>query len=176
MKSGSTDVWVEYIYHSARSRRGAEAAAGGNLLKGLSLGRSGARGLMKLAESHSDFPDALLGAGSYRFWKSVASGPARNLPILGDERRRGIDEVKIAIERGRLSGPLANTVLMEMLISFDTDAAAELGSRLVRDYPGCRLFAWQYGEALKELKRFDDAREVFERLAGMYGNDPADDG
>jgi len=176
MKAVEPDPWAEYVHHSARSLRGVKAAADGSLLRGLALGRSGARGLMKLAESHPECADALLGAGSYRFWKSMSSGPARNLPMVGDERVRGIAEVKTAIEKGRLSGSLANTVLLEMLIPYDADAAAELGSRLVREYPDCRLFAWQYGEALKKLKRFDDARTVFEQLAGLYASDKADDG
>ncbi len=176
MKSGGDDPWVGYIYHSARSLLGAKAASGGSLLKGLALGRSGAHGLMKLAESHPECADAFLGAGSYRFWKSMSSGPVRNLPLVGDERERGIDEVKTSIERGRLAGPLANTVLLEMLIPYDAEEAAGLGGRLVAEYPACRLFAWQYGEALKRLERFDEAREVFERLAGMYESDTADDG
>ncbi len=176
LKSGERGIWARYMYHSARSLLGMRSIAGGNLLSGLSLSRSGAGGLKKLAESQPEFADAFLGAGSYRFWKSESMGPARSLPLVGDERVRGIDEVKTAVERGKLAGPLANTVLLEMLIAFDAEAAAELGGRLVQNYPECRLFAWQYGEALKKLKRFDDARNVFERLAARYAADPADDG
>jgi hypothetical protein len=84
--------------------------------------------------------------------------------------------VQTSIAQGVFTGQVANTVLLEMLLEWNPGAAAELGSRLVRQYPRCRLFAWQLGEAYKKLEQYDKAVAVFTALADEYGRDPADDG
>lgn len=170
------DCWARYYLYSAKSLRGARAVLRGSFLGGISSGRAAAAGMSAILAEDAGFCDAYLGTGSYRFWKSVALGPLRRIPFVGDERSRGIIEVRKALECGKLSGPLTNTVLLEMLLEYDPNAACELAERMVNAYPSCRLFAWQLGEAYKKLGRYDDAVEIFTALAERYACDPRDDG
>ena len=185
-----TDHWARYYLASAKSLRGVRAVSPGtpacalhkpgtprgSFLGGIAAGRAGARGMSSILAEDPGFCDAYLGTGSYRFWKSVAAGPLRWIPFLRDEREKGIAEVKKAMECGKLTGPLTNTVLLEMLLEYDPNAARELGERMATAYPSCRLFAWQLGEAYKKLGRYDSAVEIFTALADRYARDPRDDG
>jgi len=47
--------------------------------------------------------DAYYGLGNYHYWKSVKSRIFWWLPFVGDERKKGIDEIKISIEKGKFT-------------------------------------------------------------------------
>jgi hypothetical protein len=170
------DMRARYYLFTAKALRGVSSAPRGSFFDRLVQGREGGKGFVTLIEDAPDLYDAYLGAGSYRFWKSNAIGPIRKLPFIGDDRELGISEVKTAIERGELTGPLANVVLLEMLLAYNPLEAAVLGERLMKRYPECRLFAWQLGESYKKLRRFEEARVVFDALAERYRHDSRDDG
>ena len=122
------------------------------------------------------FHDALLLAGSYRFWRSAAVKRVSWLPFIGAEFDEPVQMVETAIVKGVLSGTLSNTVLMEMLLEYKPREAANLGERLFMQYPRCRLFAWQLGEAYKKLGRYEDAVRIFTGIAESMRDDPLDDG
>ncbi|MCD6308207.1 MAG: hypothetical protein J7M24_04340, partial [Candidatus Latescibacteria bacterium] len=166
-------LWFRYYEAAADGLEGAWKVSSGNFLRGVLNGRSGAGGMRRIVEADSTFYDAYLMLGSYRFWKNVALS---KLPIIDLGKRRGINEVRLAIERGSLSGPLANTVLIEMLLAIDPAEAVELGERLRASHPYCRLFLWQLGEGYKKLGRFGEAERVFTAIAESMALDDFDDG
>lgn len=176
LKDDRNDLWAQYSVYSARCFRGVRLVSGGSFIKGVIKSRSGANGMARIRSMEPRFYDAWLCDGSYRFWKSAAAKSAHVLPFVADDRNRAIEDVKKAIAQGEFTGPVANTVLLEMLLEQNPDAAAELGGRLVRLYPRCRLFAWQLGEGYKKLGRYEAAVEIFSNLAKEYKRDPADDG
>ncbi len=171
-----SDLWARYSIASAQCFRGARSASRGSFVKGILKSRSGANGMAGIRRIEPLFYDAYLCDGSYRFWKSVATGSLRMLPFFRDEREKGIEDVRKAITLGTLTGPVAYVTLLEMLLEHDAGAAVELGEKLAREHPECRLFEWQLGEGCKKTGRFGRAVEVFTRLAAKYRSDPADDG
>lgn len=176
IKDNKKDLWAQYYRAAANGLRGAWLSASGNLISGVMKGRSGAKGMERIIETEPDFFDAYLLTGSYRFWRNVALDRLSWLPFIDVEINGGIDTVKKAIEKGKLTGTLSNTVLLEMLLEYDPEAAADLGERLNIEHPGCRLFAWQLGEAYKKIERYDDAVRVFTEIAESMEYDPLDDG
>ena len=170
------DQWARYFIFSAAGLRGARASLSGRLLYGIVKGRSGAQGMKRLIRENEQFYDAYLLAGGYTFWKSSATEPVFWLPLVKDDREKGIAEVTKAIEGGILTGPLSSTVLIEMLLAYDCERAAELAGKLVSAYPSCRLFHWQLGEAYKLLERYEDAVRIFSGIAESMRGDKADDG
>ncbi len=176
LESNSDDLWAQYYLAAAEGLKGVWIVSSGRFVRGVIKGRSGAKGMEKIVSGDSTFYDAYLMLGSYRFWKNVALDRFSWLPFIEAERNNGINEVKIAVSKGKLSGPLSNTVLLEMLLEHDPTEAVEYGRKLAKDYPSCRLFAWQLGEAYKKLKRYDDAVRVFTGIAESMANDEADDG
>jgi hypothetical protein len=176
LKQNPGDRWALYYHASANGLLGSWASLTGQVLTGVVKGRSGAVSMSSIIEADSAFADAYLFAGSYHFWKSVATARISWLPFIGDEQEQGIREVEYAITHGSLTGPLANTVLLEMLLERDPQRALVLATDLLNRYPHCRLFAWQRGEALKKLGRFAEAQTVFEAIALSMKNDPGDNG
>jgi len=176
LSSDTNDLWAKYYIFAAKSLRGVRASLSGRLIYGIVKGRSGAMGMLQIIEEDSTFYDAYLIAGSYRFWKSAAAEPFFWLPFISDERKKGISSVNTAISRGRLNGPLSNTVLLEMFLEHDPESAAELAEKMVELYPSCRLFSWQLGEAYKKLEQFENAVRVFNTIADSMRKDGADDG
>ncbi len=166
-------LWNRYYEAAAQGLEGAWKVSAGDFLRGVLTGRSGARGMDAVVKADSTFYDAYLLLGSYRFWKNVALS---RLPLIDLGRRRGIAEVRLAIERGTLNGPLANTVLLEMLLEYDPPEAVRLGELLHAAHPSCRLFLWQLGEAHKKLDDWSSAERIFTLLAGMMAADEHDDG
>ncbi len=170
------DLWARYFRAAADGLDGAWAVLADSRLRGFLQGRAGAAAMSEIIRADSTFYDACLMRGSYRFWRSRAFESVTWLPFMGDETAEGIADVRLAVARGRLSGPLANTVLLEILLDADPAAAAVEGAALLETYPDCRLFAWQVGEAYKKLGRWEDAVRVFTALAAAYESDSRDDG
>lgn len=176
LKTAPDDVLNRYWRAASESMRGSWKANDGGLLGGIVTARSGARSMEAIVRADSTFFDAYLMTGSYRFWRGVAIG---KMPVVSFDKRdaeAALHDVDIAIQKGTFTGPLSNTVLMEMLLIYDPERAVSRGENLIGDYPGCRLFAWQLGEAYKKLGRFDDAEGVFTRIAESMARDPLDKG
>ena len=176
MRDDPGDFWAEYFLGAAEGMDGAWRVSAGGTVSGILQGRSGSKHMAKIVERDSTFYDACLLLGSYRFWSAVALKPLSWLPLVGGDADEGLALVRNAIDRGRLNGPLAETVYIEMLLARDPIKAMENAERLTARYPDCRLFTWQLGEAYKKLERYDDAVRVFSGLAERFAADPADDG
>jgi len=57
----------------------------------------------KCLEIDSTLYDAYYGLGNYHYWKSVKTKILWWLPFIGDERQKGIDEVKVSMRRGKFT-------------------------------------------------------------------------
>lgn len=167
------DRWAQYFSAAAQGLDGSYASLTGSLLTGILKGRAGAAAMGRISAEDSAFYDAYLFLGSYHYWKSDA---ASWLPFVKNEKEQGIREVRQAIKHGFLTGPLANTVLLEILLDHDPEQACALADSLVSTYPRCRLFRWQLGEAYKKLEQFSSAEQVFIHIADSFIDDPYDDG
>ncbi|MFC1692841.1 hypothetical protein ACFL1R_05000 [Candidatus Latescibacterota bacterium] len=171
--ANDNDLWASYFLSAAESLKGVWSVACGRFIVGLVQGRSGAKKMLDIVSVDSTFYDAYLMLGSYRFWKSVALS---RLPFIDTDRTDAIADVKMAVKRGKLTGTLSHTVLIEMLLDDDPALAIKIGREMIEAYPLCRLFAWQLGEAYKKTERFDDAVRVFTNIADSMSRDEWDDG
>ncbi|MFC1539687.1 tetratricopeptide repeat protein [Candidatus Latescibacterota bacterium] len=176
MNLDRNDLWARYFLCASYGLRGARASITGQFVYGVIKGRSGAMGMRDIIIDDPDFYDAYLLFGSYRFWKSVVIGSVTWFPFIEDESTVGISEVKKSIEYGVLTGPLSNTVLIEMYLSYNPELAVDLAEEMLELYPSCRLFSWQLGEAYKRLGSYDDAERIFSGIALSMKDDKRDDG
>ena len=170
------DLRMQYYLASSQALRGVWDVQNGSFMKGIMAGRNGAKGMAHIVKADSTFYDAYLMLGSYNFWKSIAVEKFDFLPFVNAKSPEGIATVEFAISKGKMTGDLSNTVFLEMLLEVDPLRAARYGEKFIRQYPSCRLFAWQLGEAYKKLNRFDDAVRVFTGIADSMESDADDDG
>ncbi len=171
-----SDNRLRYYLASSKALAGAWDVMNGSFMKGIINSRGAAKTMEQIARDDPAFYDACLMIGSYRFWRSVAAQRFNWLPFVNPDPEKGIEVVEQAIEKGALTGPLANTVLLEMLLEADPARAVALAETLAKKYPHCRLFAWQLGEGYKKQGDFNRAERVFTALADNLSHDPDDDG
>jgi hypothetical protein len=176
LMENADDLWAYYYLSAAKTFKGVWKVSTGSFISGIIKGRAGAKGMEKIVSMDSTFYDAYIILGSYRFWKSVAIEPFSWLPFINAEKNGGISDVKTAISKGKLTGPLSTTVLLEMLLKHDPAQAVKLAEKMVEEYPECRLFAWQLGEGYWKMERFTDAVRVFSGIADSMSQNETDDG
>ncbi|MCI0530761.1 MAG: tetratricopeptide repeat protein [candidate division Zixibacteria bacterium] len=125
-----------------------------------------AKGIMEeVLKKDSGVYDAYYGLGSYHYWRSVKSRVFWWLPFFGDNRQKGIDYTKMAIERGNFAKIEGKYALMriyteeknwgEVLAWYDSVSAVN------PDYPFC---LWLVGQALINLGKLDQAQTTFDHL------------
>lgn len=176
MHDDPEDLWARYYLGSAEGMEGSWRVSAGETAGGILQGRAGGKHMQAIIEKDSTFHDASLLLGSYRFWSSVALKPLSWLPMIGGDIEGGLLMVKSAIDLGRLSCPLAETVYIEMLLAHDPSMAARNAERMLSQHPDCRLFAWQLGEAYKKLECYDEAVRIYTALVENFTLDNKDDG
>ncbi|NVM02974.1 MAG: hypothetical protein HWN67_11595 [Candidatus Helarchaeota archaeon] len=77
--------------------------------------------------------DAYYGLGTYHYWKSVKSKIFWWLPFVGDERKKGVDEVKISIEKGKFTEIPGKLCLLRIYIEEkDFNEVLRIADELIR--------------------------------------------
>jgi tetratricopeptide (TPR) repeat protein len=126
----------------------------------------GADYLEKALDINPKLYDAYYGFGVYKYWRSVKSHVLWFLPFFEDERQKGINEIQRAIARGNYSrieakGALVTIYRNEQLY----ERALKLNDEILKEYPENIYAIRDKGIILIELKRWDEATLIFNKLA-----------
>ncbi len=114
--------------------------------------------------------DVYFGLGNYHYWKSVKSKVFWWLPFVGDERQKGINEIKISIEKGKFAEIPGKISLMRIYIEEKNyNELIKLADELLKEYnflyplwykafSNVQIGEWQkaiilYNEILKKLNK-----------------------
>lgn len=110
-------------------------------------------------------PDLLLADGIYNYWRTAVTESSKVLPRFGDHRVEGVAQMKAVERSGVFLGPVATlTLVFTWAEERDLDralAAAELNHSR---YPDNVINGLVYGRTLTNLRRFEDAIEVYARV------------
>lgn len=170
-------AWDHFFLGGAYGFRGANKAREYNWVGAFTDGWKGLQALSRALKEDPSLYDAYLGFGLYHYWRSALAGVLRSLPFVGDQRQRGIEEIQLAIDKGRYSQVVGTYALVEVYYNEkEYEKAFELNRRLAARYPN--NIAWLY----MELKLFAAtqkwgeaarvAQELIERLkASPYQSD-----
>ena len=90
----------------------------GQWLKALDNGMASIDDLDKSVRIDSTLYDAYLGIGVYYYWRSTKLKFMLWLPFLPDMRDEGINQIKLAIEKGRYSAALGMQQLIYILLDY----------------------------------------------------------
>ncbi|HUU49958.1 MAG TPA: hypothetical protein VMW81_03235 [Nitrospinota bacterium] len=126
----------------------------------------GADYLEKALDINPKLYDAYYGLGVYKYWRSVKSRVLWFLPFFGDERQKGIDEMQRAIAQGSYSRIEAKGALVTILLNEGLyDSALHFTNEILSEYPENINAIRDKGIILVELKRWDEATLIFNKLA-----------
>ena len=164
-KLGPSNGWIAFYRGSAHLYKSFLNSKLGHWWRAYREARKGVRELERALERDSTLYDALLGIGSYKYWKSAKSGVLRFLPLIADEREEGIRLVEKAINRGHFVYWVGRDQLAWMLIdSKQWDRAVALARENHRQIPESRFFLWTLAEALERSGQYREALAAFEQL------------
>lgn len=118
--------------------------------------------LKKAVELDSTLYDAYLGVGGYHYFIHELWGI---VPFMGKDPKKGIEEVKLAMENGRYSRIAAkNGLVLLLLREKDYPAALKLALELIGEFPENRTFNWTLAKVFSEMGDWEKALLTFEKL------------
>lgn len=130
--------------------------------------KDGVKGVANIKKAHEmdpDLYDAYYGLGLYYYWKSAKAKVLTFLRLMKDEREKGIDYLKIAVQKGRFSAMEAVFALIEIYYYEDRYEEALAASLSIQEKFEQDL-NWNYltAKIYDKLMRWAEAREQFVQL------------
>ena len=129
--------------------------------------------LKEALELDPHFYDAYYGVGAYHYWKSAKSKLFWWLPFFGDERKKGIQETMIAIQKGKYANTEAAMSLLRIYLEEkDYPAVLKWSEEVKKINPDNPFRLWMIAYAYIGLKNWDEAQSTFLYLLNVLKSSP----
>ncbi|MDI6739273.1 MAG: hypothetical protein QME74_02800 [Candidatus Edwardsbacteria bacterium] len=159
------DPWAYFFRGGTYAYLASRDARNGSLLAALGKGLSGMSDLKKAVALDPTLYDAYLGLGSYHYFRTKAASIFKWLPFIGDRRGQGVEELRLAIARGRYGTVMAQNALLWVLIDYGKyGQALEAAQQLEKAHPGNHAFHWGAPEIFYRTGQWAKAAEAYARL------------
>lgn len=136
IKKNKNDALAYFYLGGAYGFRGLHRVYKRDWLNVFIDGYKGLKNLNKSLEKNPEFYDAYLGLGLYHYWRSAMTKKLRFLPFVSDLRQEGIDELKIAIEKGKYAGVETRIALASVYYNEEEyDSALVINNWLYKRFP-----------------------------------------
>lgn len=133
--------------------------------------RDGVRGvsnLMKAHEMKKDLYDVYYGLGLYYYWKSAKAKVLTFLLLMKDEREKGIEYLKISIEKGNFSSTEAVFALIEIYYYEDRyEEALEEALSLKDKFSNDPTWNYLTAKILEKLGQWEESKKYFSKLLNL---------
>jgi len=166
IKNNKKDPWAYLFLGNAYGAKALYEARKGNWWSGLNNGLRAKSALKEAVKHDPDLYDAYAGLGSYHYWASVVIPPwAGWLPFIGDKRKEGIAEMKLAHQRSIFSQDAAANGLIWIYINEKRfDQAISLAEKMQNKYPEGKSFLWALATAYYEKSDWTNAFALYQEI------------
>lgn len=166
-------AWL-YLYRGhASAYRSLWQARFGSFISSVRLAMKARDAYEQGLNADSTLYDLYLGTGAYHYWKSAKAGVLRVIGIFRDEKDRGIEELKLAIDSSIISSDPARSALAWIWLDREQyDSAIAVCRTLLADYPNGKSFLWPLARALFEKKDYRQALDTYRLLREQIARDP----
>lgn len=138
--------------------------------------RDGVRGVSNMMKAHEMNPelwDVYYGLGLYYYWKSAKAKVLTFLKLMKDEREKGVEYLKVAIEKGRFSSTEAVFALIEIYYYEDRyEEALETALSLESRFHDDPTWIYLTAKVLDKLNRYSESETYFRRLLEILESAP----
>jgi len=118
----------------------------------------------------SSLTDSYVGLGSFDYW---SSRKLRFLPFFGDNRERGIRNIKRALHFSRINTASAATALIWIYIDRGDNALAlAMAKDELSKYPEARSFLWAAAEAAYAMGDWKNGMAYYQQILASVRSDP----
>ena len=117
--------------------------------------------------------DLYLGVGSYHYWKSAKAGFLRWLMIFKNEKKKGIDELRLAADSSTVFRDAARSALVWVWLNEKQyDSVLAIGREFALKYPGGKAVLWPMAQAYFEKRQYRSAIDAYEDIRREIAGDP----
>ncbi|MFQ5823122.1 MAG: tetratricopeptide repeat protein [bacterium] len=114
------------------------------------------------------FYDAYYGLGLYKYWLGAKAKFLRILSFSKDQRREGIEQIKLAAEKGRFLNVDGMYGLSTVYYNEgEYEKALEISDRLYEIYPRNPSLLYKRGRIFQALQRWSESKQAFETLCNL---------
>jgi tetratricopeptide (TPR) repeat protein len=173
-KSGNATAEDIFYYGGAVGYRGIFRSHDGDWWGAFKDGLRGRKLLGRAHKADSSYMDVYLGLGTYDYWRSAKTKVLWWLPFFSDKRDKGIEEIKMAIEHGKLASHEGKYTLMRIYFDYGKyDTAVEHWEDSVKELnPEDPFSHYWLGRSYIELGQYEKALRSFEIILSVYLQSP----
>ena len=146
-------VWNIYGYALSKGLKAYYHGLQKSYLKAFDEGIEALKLFEKCVEKNSNFYEALIALGTYKYWKSIKLKPFLWMPFLEDEVEEGKNILERNLDKSFYNKALAAYSLVWIYINDEEyEKAIQLSESYLKIYPGNRLFFWALARALEDAE------------------------
>jgi tetratricopeptide (TPR) repeat protein len=173
-ESGQATAEDMFFYGGAVGFRGIFKSSQGDWFGAFKDGLRGKRLLEEARRMDSTNYDISYGLGVYDYWRSAKTRILWWLPFISDKRKEGIQQIYLAIEKGKL---VKTEAKYGLLIIYDNEkdyqAVLDLWETYLKQINPNDPFALYFvGRALAHFHRYEEAIDIFNRRLDFFTRSP----
>jgi len=167
IKHNKKDAWAYLFLGNAYGAKAVYDARKGNWWSGLNNGLKAKSALKEAIKHDPELYDVYVGLGSYHYWASVMTKALWWFPFIGDRRKEGITEMKLAQRKSIFSQDAAANGLIWIYINEKKfDQAISLAKQVQNKYPEGKSFLWALATAYYEKSDWANALLSYQEILG----------
>ncbi len=152
IEADKKNLWNKYFLSLSEGYLAYFKALNGEWLSSFSSGADALNDFSELAARDSNFYEAFIAIGTYRYWKSRKTEFLKWIPGYEDEREEGIRLLEKSADHPAYNTYLAiNSLIWIYIDQKKYNKAADLAEEALKEYPGSRFFEWGLGRAYEEI-------------------------
>lgn len=161
----SADPWGDFLIGGAYGYLAFHQGKQKKLIEAFKSGKHSIRALESAMARDSTIADALVGLGTYNYYRSKFSRHLSWIPFVDDDRGEAISMIEKALTRSYYSKYSAlNALTWIYLDEGRFDKAGELLATAMTEFPDARLFLWAAAKHAKQTERWHLARDYYRRI------------
>jgi tetratricopeptide (TPR) repeat protein len=172
LKRGHDSAWAYLTIGNAHAYIASLEAKDGSWWTAMRRGLKAKGAYLDALKVDPNLYDAYLGLGTYHYWKSAKTEFINWLPLVGDRKDDGVEELYLAVDSSLFSSDLALNSLV--WIHLDRKKPAEAlacAQRLHAKLPESRLVRWGLAFSNYSAGRFHEALDHFEAIITSLESD-----
>jgi pentatricopeptide repeat protein len=156
------NAWVKFFYGGADGYKGTYESRYERWITSFRHGWKGVSALNEIKKVNPEIHDANYGIGMYNYWRTAMIKTLWWMPSVGDNSQEGIKQLFDAKNFGIYTRTSAAEHLIAILCNEKRfDEALNICEEMLERYPTTLVFYWSRGEAFFGLKRFEEAKHIF---------------
>lgn len=170
------NAWIYFFRGNVQSYRGLYLVKRGSLVKGFVSARRGVDDLKKAVSLDSTLLDAFVGIGNYKYWSGKYYRYLRWLPVIADERKEGVAEVRKGM-KGEFSYWLGLNSLAWILYDQENYAEAiELFAKGETAFDSSLVWIWGLADTHKKAGHYETALNYYRYIVQTVRKDSLESG